>query len=528
MIDSQPPTPKDPWDVQRWDRTRLRRRMLTGLWRADLLARTRRALGVQRADAVQDVDISSNPFASVCSEMAVLYDVPATVLHDDEAAARRMQELLDRAGWPAIAQEVQRLTLGLREMLVHVSAMEIDGEIEVTLRPVFPDVVVATPDRQRPHFARRVEEARQVVDSKGRTVWAWEVCDVGTLNAEGKRVGALHEVVEAIEGSPKIADFGAPPAQVYVFYHAEFGSTLWNPDGWQELVDGTLEIGVDRSAAHYALRMAAHEQRYMINCQPAAVEQAGTGATQRHEVATDPSTVVILEPIDPQQPASAGSWAPSFDPRSFQEAVSASEQTLALLAGIPAADVLRVNSDSRSGVALQISAEGKRAVARRFMPTFRRSDIALLEAVAAVVNEVATEDQRLPTRGWNVRHNALPPTADEQAKVQASVTDLLTRGLISEVEARSRLTGESLDQARVKIDEVIAERMRGSVALTVGAQAQIDLVLAAVERGDRTAETARPILISVLGMRADAADEALRGVKPRTVVNTQTGGPAAA
>ena len=60
-----PPAPRSAWDVQRWEHTRLRRRMLTGRWAEDLRARVREELGTERNEAIGKPDLSSNVFAHV-------------------------------------------------------------------------------------------------------------------------------------------------------------------------------------------------------------------------------------------------------------------------------------------------------------------------------------------------------------------------------------------------------------------------------------------------------------------------------
>src|SRR5689334_8782705 len=104
-----PPSPVDAWETQRWEATRRRRRMLTGQWRADLMIALQNELGQERSEEIGSVDLSSNVFASVCSTLAVSYDVAPLATHADPAAALLMNALLDGAGYAPTMQEVQRL-----------------------------------------------------------------------------------------------------------------------------------------------------------------------------------------------------------------------------------------------------------------------------------------------------------------------------------------------------------------------------------------------------------------------------------
>ena len=131
MQGTAPPVPRDPREAARWSHTRLRMRLLSGAWASDLKARLRRSLGHVRSEAWGDPDLSSNVFASVCSQLAVAYDREPSVTHKDGLAAEMMFASLKAAGWSSQMQRVQRDTIGLREMLLRVDV--VDGGIH--LRP---------------------------------------------------------------------------------------------------------------------------------------------------------------------------------------------------------------------------------------------------------------------------------------------------------------------------------------------------------------------------------------------------------
>jgi hypothetical protein len=95
---NQPPPPADSHEQARWDHTRLRWRMLNGLWRPDLESRVRQQVGTQRAEAWKSVDMSSNVLASTSSQLASVYNEPPTFEHQDTLSRVTVERLLARAG----------------------------------------------------------------------------------------------------------------------------------------------------------------------------------------------------------------------------------------------------------------------------------------------------------------------------------------------------------------------------------------------------------------------------------------------
>lgn len=134
-----PPSPRDPRTLVRWTHTRLRRCLLYGDWLRFLEDRLTTEIGNVRRTRWGHPDLSSNVFRSSVSQLAVLYDRPPTL-----RCAEGGQDLLDeveRAGWWQLAQRVQRDTIGLREMLVHVDVVDGEDGPELQFRPVPPDLV---------------------------------------------------------------------------------------------------------------------------------------------------------------------------------------------------------------------------------------------------------------------------------------------------------------------------------------------------------------------------------------------------
>ena len=440
-----PPTPTSTWDAERWEHTRLRRRMLTGRWHCDLAARVKKAIGVERAEAIGEAgfDLSSNVFAHVSGALAVLYDVPFTVRHADPAAAAAMTELLQRCGVVAQMPEVQRMTLGLREMLLRVDAVDPDPASEtpplervvLCVRPVPPDLVEARPHPLRPGEPIWVAEAMQTTVN-GKDAWVWEIADarpaspgLAVWSADRKDDLTVAVYGRAFEGPAYPWWDGAEPVLPYVLYHAAVGTSLWDPWTWSEIVFGTLQAGVLWTHFGHTMRNASWPQRWSIGVR-IAHEKSNEG---RSYVVTDPTTVAMFQPAEDATQSQIGQWQAGASPDVAIAAVESYEQRLALHV-VPATDILRASGDPRSGYALALSREGRREAARRYEPSFRRADQRLLGVIAVAVNG-AFGEQLLPTSGWDVTYRALPPTLEEQTAAEERILKALGAGLITQEQA---------------------------------------------------------------------------------------------
>lgn len=455
---SQPPKPKDSYDLQRWEHTRLRRRMLTGRWGKDLLERLKRSLGATRSDAIRDVDLSSNVFANTCQTISTLYDADPSIKNIDADSSSRMDALLANAGFTSIMQDVQRMTIGLREMLLHIHVIPTPGEtqpVEVVLRPVYPDLVLAEPMTNRPYQPRKIKEAREICVN-GQPKWVWMESEL--VEVDGVQIGFQTvedtdglEITEEVQGGIFSGDqypyksASGNAVLPYVLYHAQMGATLFDPYALSELVEGTLEQGVDRTSYHHSLRQAAWQQRYIINGGMTSDEVNG-----RQEIVLDPSTIATINQTDPQFPVSVGAWTSPVDPAAMQEAIGQDERRLASNAGVPSAELIRSNSDPRSGYSMALSMDGKKQAAKRFEPVFRRSDLQLLKSIAIMVNSVLGSEY-LAEDGWSISYRQGSMTEDEFALRQDRIIAQLDAGLISKAEARSKLMGEPLDVATANI-----------------------------------------------------------------------------
>lgn len=438
-LENVPPAPTDAYELERWEHTRLRRRMLYGAWREDLAQRVRDGLGMARSEAVGGVDLSSNVFAQVCGQLAMLYDDDGVApVHDDPAAQAAMADLLTRAGWAPLMQRFQRDCLGLREMLLRVDAFPAHDqattldEVDVVLRPVVPDYVIARASMDRPDEPVEVREARRRRDESGKLAWFWDALTVEGVRATYRVIDASGaDVSGRYLGGARTGD--AYPYQwdgtsvlPYQLYHAAKTSMLWDAFHGRELVEGTLQAGLHWTFYSHALRNASWPQRYMVNCEIAsdtvqAVSATGAQRAQRQVVTADPATVIQLRSASDAaeglgQPM-VGQWQPGADPQAIFESVAQYEKRVATFAGVSASDFVRQSGDPRSGYALEISQQSRLEAARKLAPVFRAADAALLRRIAITVN-ARLDAEVLPIRGWSVTYPAIDDEPQDPAADQ--------------------------------------------------------------------------------------------------------------
>jgi hypothetical protein len=448
MIPSQFLPPFEADDYPRVEHSRLRRRMMYGQWEEDLRAYTRAEIGSERADVHKVVDLSANTLRSACQSVAVLYDRPPIVGHEDGEAATRMSAVLDEAGWAPLMARVQRDCLAMREIFVRVDPI---GPDAVVLRPVWSDMVSARPDSLRRDLP--IELAESVLYDLGdRVSWCYDVSDArtGTRVVYSWESGGRREVTAEAGVSPLWQDSSGAWVLPYATYHAARTGYLWDWSEGAEAVSGTLAIGVLWSMWRHLVRSASWPQRYAAGLTVAAAETEDG----RTEVVTDPATVLLLRASSEEGgQAMIGQWQAGGDPEALARAIGLYERRVSAALGLSPADATRTSGDPRSGYALEVSRESQRDAARRLEPQFRRGDLSLIRIVATALN-AAGASPPFPESGWTISYQSLPPS---QSEVD-SITARRDAGLMSREEAYIELhPGMSVAQARAALALIDAE-----------------------------------------------------------------------
>jgi hypothetical protein len=360
-------------------------------------------------------------------------------------------------------QRVQRDTLGLREMLVRLDAVErrgVPGEYEITHRAVTPDVVTAAPDHDRPDVPVEIREAR-VRDGE----WAWDVLSVvGTPSYTTQPIRRGAEPINlAPQGYPYVDQDGVPELP-YVLYHAQRTGHLWDISSTRELMEGTLNLGVYYSLWGHVLRAASWPQRWAVDLQVGGSQPlSGEADTIQTSVITDPGTVALFySSAQAQGQPQIGQWQTSADPEALIGAISQYERRLVTYAGINAADQIRMAGDPRSGYAVSVSRDAQREVQRRFEPQFRAGDLQALRLAAILLNR-AHGEARYPEGGYRISYEGIPYSGEERRSQLDRIRELRDQGLMSRVQAYQELyPGVSEEDARAALAEIDADKVEAS------------------------------------------------------------------
>lgn len=449
------PAPGDAATLLRWEHTRLRRRMLTGQWRDDLITRLAQEVGTVRQSAWGVPKITSNPFSVICRELAALYTrAPEVRAPQGDAIFGPLADEIRRSGLWAKSNNFMGFVLGLREAFWRI---DVSPAGHVSYRPVWPDMTIASADPSRPDQPVEIRELRWR-DGYG---WCWDHLSLLGDSGPSYRIetwGGI-DVTEDVLGARYDGDrypyrySDGTPLLPYVLYHAQsLGDCLFHHLDGVETVEASLDLAVGYTQLGHVLKDASWPQRWMLGCQVVGLSsEAG-----RSEIVTDPATVVALEALPEATQTQVGQWQASASPKEMDDVISSLANRIAIEAGLPPHDIQRMGGTARSGYAIALSNEGKRSAARKFAPGFKAADEELISKTAAMMNRVS--GLGLPEWGYSVLYQDLPLSPDELQSRRTNVLELLSARLISRVDAYLDLhPGMTRDQAKADLAQIDAE-----------------------------------------------------------------------
>lgn len=465
-----PPAPSNPSEASRWEHTRNRRALMEGRWQRLLEDRLQAQLGSTRRQAWGIPDLSSNPFRVVATELATLYDAPPDVRHNRFGDVSGIEGLVARAGLWAQMNRFQAMTIALREMWMRVDVE--DGRL--IYRPVPPDMTIAESDPSRPATPTAYAEVR-LRNIRGETVWAWDVMDIRDpanpsytirLATNDARFG--EDVTEEVLGerfdgaaypyrrTPRTGEaLGAPFLPVVLYHASMYGDRLFDPYYGIELYEGSLNLSVFYSFLSHTLRDASFPQRYAIGVRIAGSDMVDGGTRgQRVEVVTDPTTILMLDAAMEQQPQ-VGQFQAGADVEKLEATIAALAHRLATDAGLSPSELQRTSGSARSGYAISLSADGKRAAQRKYVSQFRDADERLVAISAAMYNRAV--GTQFPEEGYAVLYREIPLSPEELASRREHVLSMLEAKLMTRVEALRYFGSLSEADARAALAAIDAE-----------------------------------------------------------------------
>jgi hypothetical protein len=200
-----------------------------------------------------------------------------------------------------------------------------------------------------------------------------------------------------------------------------------------------LQLGLFYSYLAHCIRDASYPQRYAIGVRVAGMDSSDLGSrAARSEVTSDPTTILMLDPISETSQAMMGQYTAGADVEKLEAVIAAVAHRLATDAGLSPSELQRTSGSARSGYAISLSQEGKRQAQRRYIMQFRASDEALVSLSAVLFNrwtEANSEPTNYPEGGFSVIYREIPLSPQEMEARRKHVLEMLAAGLMSEVDA---------------------------------------------------------------------------------------------
>lgn len=454
----------------RVEHTRMRRRIMYGYHRGDVLDRMLAQIGTVRQSAWGEPDLTGNPALQLYSQVAVMYDRdPLRVAPDGLLAMMRAD------GLDAKMRRVQRDALALREMVVIVDATP----TALTYRAIFPDLCDGKQFPDRPGVLATFEEYRK---HAGR--WIRDVWDVSDPSAPYRRcyeTGSTEEdITEEVLGRRyegagyrwrRGGDEGEPMIPAVV-YHAERAPTLFDPYSYREVFEGTLNICVLLSYYGHIVRNAAWQQKVFLDLEIAGLDVEGTEGARRNEVVADPAVGLFMHSREGAANPQALTMASPADPEQVLRSISMYERRILQIAGFAQADVARQNADIRSGYSLAVSRESIREQQAKSESTFRPADLDLMALSAMVSNRFHGTDFPEAADSYRIVYRGIPEEpGEEEARVKA-IRARQEAGLIGPVTAyREAYPGVPEAEALMRLVDAATEvaQLDAAVRLRYGA-----------------------------------------------------------
>jgi len=454
------PKPSSSDELSRWEATRRRRRVLLGEWEQDLNDYISRHLGTARQGSWGPPSQALNLFKSIINQLAVIYDQDPLV-SNDELLPEQAEYVESLMLWSK-AKHHSKLVLGLRESLIriHWTPGNHVGAAGFYLRLVTPDYVEIETSNDSPNNPVMIREALIRTDPRDeQEYWffdEWDIRDPSNptfkiCESEGGK-DVTHLFIE--DETYSYIDDDGRPFLPWVLYHAEDTGRLFDCYGWNELLSGTYELALLWSYWVHIVKDASWAQKYGINVRLSGTSLSGDGRAERASIETDPSSLLMFEGMNGEA-ASLGNFVNSTDPKLISESIIDFSSVIIDNIGLTPSDYQKTVSES--GVAIKLKRESIRRMQKMSEVSFRKSDEELLTKVS-MINNLFTENIKLPVTGWHIEYQSLTEDNDEiKSKLELNKS-LLDLGLITMVDFIQRMNpGLSREDAANKLLSNIEE-----------------------------------------------------------------------
>ena len=447
-------------DRSRAEHSALRDRMLSGLYWDDLEKAITTHLPALRRQAWGPMDMTSNVFRSISGEIGpVPYDSEPHLdgpAGSEQLITRSQGGILTDCGYWPLMQSTGEQIVGLREVVMRLEHSDVGGLSADPVPPHRVEVDVLSSAPRRP-VRMAIADNRDRPDKDAAQEWTWEQWDITDPMAPSYKIlsaDRMHDLTEryaTVDGKAATSAMlsgenwpdrwrwhqGARKGRPFIpcsTYHALTKASYW--DAWYgiEAVAGSLTMGVLNTFWIHCVRDGSVATLILVGGVPVGVKVENADGTPLAWVAIEPGAFNMVQPMTGYEgTVTVERMAASADPLMLIQAIQRFEQRVALYAGVSAADLIRESGDPRSGYALSVSNEGKRASAARLIPQLRRSDLESVELSAAIVNGATGSE--IPETGYSIGYQGVPLSAGELKARADYVREMLSLGLITRADA---------------------------------------------------------------------------------------------
>lgn len=215
-----------------------------------------------------NVDLSRNPAKRVWSEMSVLYKLPPNRTTDDAVNAEKYKALVDGTGFDEFWQLVELLLTTCNEVVIWPTVVEIGGKKLIKHKCAAGDTISAIPVADEPTEIECWCVVDEYTDLDGvehvkYRLWTaewhgeFEAGKHGLERTDKVTLGSDDEPGDFTVANP----YGeAPMVRIRV---VDWQDLTWDSTTGEDLIDLTLQLGVNRMFRRYHQKMSGFKQAVM-------------------------------------------------------------------------------------------------------------------------------------------------------------------------------------------------------------------------------------------------------------------------
>lgn len=434
-------------DQARWNEADLRMTFWSGDWYKQLEVDVQSALGAKRREAMGILDQSCCIGPELYRQMAVLHlEAPMVMVDGAEAPLCATDGPVQKAGlWPMMPDVDGRVFLCNE----HAIRIDVNSRDELLYRPVSPGYLEAEPDPDDP---TRPVIIRELIlrEMDGEYRWTWDELSVKDPENPTYRVTRAddgQDITNVVLGDEpqsgpdyryRKSDAKGTPFIPYVLYHKEPAGCLWRPFRGSEVIAGTRMAAVLMSFWVHLMRNCCWRPRVVLAGSMPGALPAGTQGSSYMEL--DPTMMIFVGPLpdSPNVAPQLASWDEIADPDKVMAAIDTYATRIAEREGVPPSDLQRIGGTARSGYAISLTNEGKRAVQRRYQAMFRQGDEEVLWKSAAIQNR-ALGSPVYAEEGYQVAYSQIPMSPEEMQSLREELDWELEHNFTTLPDALARL-----------------------------------------------------------------------------------------